>query len=112
MTHEELRELYELYTFGVLDAEENKEVEEHLARNCSECLAGVKRAYTLNAYLATLPEAVEPPRRLRKRVLASIGAEPRSERLWFGAWALVSACLLVAVIVVGIDNRRRADELA
>ena len=37
MTHEELRDLYELYALGALDPGEKAEIEEHLARGCVEC---------------------------------------------------------------------------
>jgi anti-sigma-K factor RskA len=112
MTHQELGELYDLYALGVLPAEENMEIEAHLARNCSTCESGVKNALELSSLLAAMPEAIEPPRRLRKRVLASVGGQQPVSRTWMGALALLSAGLLIAVAVIGIEERRKAEELA
>ena len=44
MTHEEMSEIYELYSLGVLGGEEKDEIEEHLARGCPECSRAIKRA--------------------------------------------------------------------
>jgi hypothetical protein len=101
MTHEELSEMYELYALGVLDSDEKIEIEEHLARGCQECGDGVKHAIELNAMLLTLPEQVKPPKRLRRRVLASIGADS-APRPWTLGWAIVAGCLAVALAVVGL----------
>jgi anti-sigma-K factor RskA len=112
MTHEELGELYELYALGVLSAEEKMEIDGHLARNCSMCESGVKDALELTTLLATMPEVARPPTRLRKRVLASVGGQQPVSRNWVAVLAFVSAGLLIAVAVVGIEERRRAEELA
>jgi anti-sigma-K factor RskA len=112
MTHEELSQLYELYALGVLDAEENRELEEHLADKCPECVAGVKRARAFNALFTTLPEAVAPPARLRKRVLASVGASSDRNRGWLAAWGLATAALLGAIFFIAAENQRRGQELA
>src|SRR5713226_9404580 len=92
MTHEELSEMYELYALGVLASDERIAIEEHLARGCAECSDGVKQAIDLNAMLLTMPEQVKPPKRLRRRVIASIGAEP-TPRAWTLGWAIAAGCL-------------------
>src|SRR5438874_11068664 len=112
MTHQELGELYELYALGVLSPEEGMEIETHLARHCSTCEYGMKNALELTTLLAGIPEAVHPPKRLRKRVLASVGGQQPVSRNWVGALVFLSAGLLIAVAVVGIEERRRAEELA
>lgn len=112
MTHQELGELYDLYALGVLPAEDNMEIEAHLARKCSTCESGVKNALELTSLLACIPGSEEPPRRLRKRVLASVGGEQPVSRNWLGALAFLSAGLLIAVAVVGIEERRKSEELA
>jgi len=112
MTHEELNDLYELYTLGALGQGERAEIEEHLAQNCPRCKAGVRRALSLNAFFATLPESIHPPKRLRTRVLASVGAESTTSRFWIGAWALLVAGLAIVLAIVGMDSHRRAQELA
>jgi hypothetical protein len=46
MNCEELRDLYELYTLGLLDGEEREEIDTHLARGCEACrksLGGAQR---------------------------------------------------------------------
>ena len=112
MTHEEFNDLYELYTLGALGSSERAEIEEHLAQSCPECKAGVRRALSLNAFFATLPEPITPPKRLRTRVLASVGAETTTSRFWIGAWALLGAGLAIVLMIVGMDSHRRALELA
>lgn len=112
MTHEELSQLYELYALGVLEPEERTELEEHLARNCPQCEAGVRKALEFTALLGTLPDAIEPPKRLRGRILASVGAEPRTGRLWLAALSFAAACLLIGVVVLSLDSMRRGQELA
>jgi hypothetical protein len=112
MTHAELREVYELYALGVLTGEEKMQIESHLASNCPDCLAGVKQASAFNALLATLPEVVEPPKRLRRRVIASVGAAEPANRNWLAVLALASACLLIAAGVAAMQERRRSEELA
>lgn len=112
MTHDELAELYDLYALGVLPAEENMEIEAHLARKCSTCQWGVRNALELSSLVAVIAEAVEPPRSLRKRVLASVGGPQPVSRNWMGALAFLSAALLIAVGVIGMEERRKAEELA
>ncbi|MGI8743544.1 MAG: anti-sigma factor [Bryobacteraceae bacterium] len=112
MTHGEMSELYELYALGVLSEEEQMEIDSHLAQNCPDCQAGVKSALSLNALLAFLPEAVAPPRHLRSRVLASVGALHPVSRNWVGGLGFAAACLLIAVAVFVVQERRRSEELA
>ena len=55
---------------GVLDAENKSEMEDHLGTGCPVCSDGIKRATALVSVLGTMPEQVQPPARLRRRVLA------------------------------------------
>lgn len=109
MTHEQLDGLYELYALGVLDAEEKDEIDAHLARQCRECSAQLRRAVELTALFSTLPEQVTPPKRLRKRVLASIGA-PQAAPAWTMIWAGAAACLAIALVVAGIKMAGELDD--
>jgi anti-sigma-K factor RskA len=112
MTHGELSDLYELYALGALEPEEKAEIEEHLARGCEECKAGVRRALGFNTFLATAAEQCDPPKRLRKRVLASIGIEAKTWRLWTGVGVFASVCLAVLLMIVATEAKRRGDQLA
>jgi len=112
MTHEELNDLYELYALGVIDPDERAEIEEHLANKCPQCRAGVRRAVSLNTFFGTLPEVMDPPKRLRGRVLASVGAEPASSRFLAFLRILVPAFLTIVIAIVGMDSYRRGQDLA
>ena len=108
MTHEEMSEMYELYSLGVLSADEKLEIDQHLAQGCPECSAGLKQAIEVNAMFLTLPEQVKPPRRLRRRVLESIAADS-SPRRWTSGWAVAACCLAITLAAVtiklGVDLR-------
>lgn len=113
MSCEELQDLYELYTLGLLDPEERVELDEHLARECPECSKGIRRALAMNAMIESFVPEVAPPRQLRDRVLASVGAaRPRQGFAWWPVWALVSAGLLVASLTFWNREREAVSELA
>jgi anti-sigma-K factor RskA len=94
---------------GALAAEEKGEIDEHLSRGCPECRAGVQHGLEVNAMLAILPEQVNPPKRLRKRVLASVGARPAAPA-WQGIWAVVAGCLAIALVIVALKMTSDLDE--
>ena len=75
MTCEDLRDSYELYALGVLEGEEKREVEAHLARNCAACEKYLKDALGVNALMLSQAQEVVPPSRLRRRVLSSVGQQ-------------------------------------
>ena len=111
MTCEELREMYELYALGVLESAERDELDAHLQRGCAICSTGLKRALETNAIVMAVAPDVAPPRTLRKRVLGSVGIEKSG---WVGivGWATVTAGLLVAVLWLSLEDRRRGADLA
>ncbi len=47
MTCEELRDEYGTYALGIAEDPERAEIGEHLARNCSDCVLGVRKAMTM-----------------------------------------------------------------
>ena len=47
MTHEELRDYYELYAMGAAGEPEKNEIREHLGRGCEVCMAEMKQARKL-----------------------------------------------------------------
>jgi anti-sigma-K factor RskA len=111
MTHEQLRELYEFYALGLLEAEEAAEIDEHLKQRCEACLAGVRRATLTNAAIQSLTPDVTPPKQLRRRVLAAAGVV-KQNRGWIVGWAAVSAGLLVATLWFSTEAQRTQSELA
>ena len=104
MTCDELREQYELYALGVLDAGERSELDAHLRSEGDPCIDGVRRARELMATLAlTAPES-HPPARLRKKVMGLVGEPKRS---WFGVPAWIAATVALAVIAGWLAYSRR-----
>ena len=109
MNCEDLKELYELYALGLAESPEKEEIEAHLARGCEACARGLKEAQAINTLLMATSPTVAPPRRLKRRVMASIGVEHSG---WGWAAGLASACLLVIALWLGVQERQRASELA
>lgn len=109
MTCEDLRESYELYALGLLDGEEKREIDEHLARNCADCQANLKNALAVNAILLSQAPEVVPPSRLQRRVMASVGRE-RSGFAWIAA--LAAAAAVIVALWLGIQQRTTDRELA
>jgi len=101
--------MYELYSLGVLDPSERDEIDAHLARGCDACLARLRDALAVNAAVLTLVAEVAPPSRLKRRLLASVGAEHKG---WGWAAALAAACMLVLALWLGVQERQRTGELA
>ena len=109
MSCDELRDLYELYTLGLIEPEERAEIEAHLSRGCEVCLKKLGEAQAVGAALmASVPE-LRPPARVKRRLLASLGVQPAG---WTWAAALAAACMLVVALWLSDQERRRANELA
>ncbi len=112
-TCQELREMYDLYALGVLEPEEAAELDSHLRRGCPDCSSGVQQALSSSVLLATLPEQVDPPPRLRKRILDSVTPEkPRWTWAWVGAWAAATAALVFTIVSLKNQNTQQGAELA
>jgi anti-sigma-K factor RskA len=109
MNCEELKEMYELYALGLAELEERDEIAAHLARGCDACRRGVDRALALNTMLLATVEDSKPPARLKRRIMASIGAKRRN---WTWAGVLAAACMLAIAVWLGAQERERARELA
>jgi hypothetical protein len=77
MNHDELQDCYELYALGLAGEPERAEIREHLARGCEVCMQNIRRARELTSMLASTPDAAAPSPRLRRRIMASVGAEER-----------------------------------
>jgi hypothetical protein len=89
MKCDELREEYELFALGQADEPEKSELGEHLQRGCSTCAAGVRSARSLVALMGTTAPAVAPSPRLRRRIMASVGAGERAWG-WMPLWVALS----------------------
>ena len=109
MTCEELQDMFELYSLGVLERDESEELEAHLARGCSTCQDNFKRALSMNAALIGSSPDIAPSPKLKRRILASVGVQPRGWG-WLGTFA--AACLLVIALWLGNEERERGTELA
>ena len=109
MTCNDLRDSYELYSLGLLEGEERREVEAHLARNCAVCQKYLKDALGVNALMLSQVQEVVPPSRLRRRVLASVGRE-RSGWTWVAA--LAAACSLIVALWLSLAKHTADRELA
>ena len=111
MTHEELRDHYDLYAIGAADEPERNEIREHLARRCEVCMAEVKNAREISTLLlAGVPQSV-PSRRLRGRILASAGFEQRSF-LWTALLGAAAMLSLVAAVYFGGREKEFAGQVA
>jgi anti-sigma-K factor RskA len=111
MSCDELRDQYELYALGVLDAPGRAELDEHLQREGDPCIERVQHARQLVSSLALMAPESRPPARLRSRVVGLV-SEPK--RSWFGvpAWIAVAALVIVAVWLLNtrrIQDRTLAD---
>ncbi|HXM40852.1 MAG TPA: anti-sigma factor [Bryobacteraceae bacterium] len=112
MNCDELRDDYGLYALGIADDPELSEIRAHLQRACPACVPGVRSARELIALMGAAAPAVEPPARLRKRVLASVGGRTASRWNWSPVWAAVAAGALIAAVVFNIRAQRASTELA
>jgi hypothetical protein len=112
MTCEELRPEYTSWALGIADDPERGEIAEHLARQCPNCVPGVASAMaTVTAMSGAVPLA-DPPKRLRKRVMAAVEKEPkRSRAAIFLPWA-ITAMMSIALVTIGLSGRRQSGDTA
>ncbi|HEY4363196.1 MAG TPA: anti-sigma factor [Bryobacteraceae bacterium] len=108
MTCAEFKEMFELYSLGLLESDERDEIEEHLAGGCAECQSNFKSAMAVNALLMSTVTHANPPSRLKRRVLAGFGIE-RSGWGWLGL--LAAAGMLVLALWLSVQERERSAEL-
>jgi anti-sigma-K factor RskA len=105
MTCDELQLEYGAYALGGAENPERMEIAEHLERNCPNCTPGVRRAMEAVAAMSGAVKQVDPPRRLRKRVISMVS--PAGSRSWaalVAPWA-VAGVLAVALISVVLPSK-------
>ena len=101
MTCDELSLEYGAYALGIAVDPERSEIAEHLARPCPDCTAGVRKAMSVVATMSTAVKPVDPPKRLRRRVVAMV--EPEPKRSWLPAmipWAIAGVLAIVLASIV------------
>lgn len=113
MMCDDIRDLLELYTLGVLDEAEREHVEEHLKTGCATCTRALGTASELNASILASVPLVDPPARLRDRVVGMVAPpkpKPKAQPHYL-PWMAMAAALALAVWV-GSEARQKNQELA
>lgn len=109
MNCSELQDHYELFAIGVAEEPERGEIRAHLNRGCEVCMAGVKGAMEIVALVGSTAPPAQPPKRLRGRILASVGVEQR-RFAWVPAGAAAIALLALVVAYFANEQRHSAQE--
>jgi anti-sigma-K factor RskA len=107
MTCEELRGEYGAWALGIAEDPARSEIASHLARECPDCLAGVRSAMTTVAAMSGAVADTEPPKRLRERVVGMVAPQPKPAFAWL-PWA-VSACLAIALVWVSVPGKQTSQ---
>jgi hypothetical protein len=111
MNCDQLRDHFELYAMGVADEPEKSEIREHLGRRCEVCMAEMRHARELTALLSGMAAPAAPSPKLRRRILAAVGAEERRFG-WSPFLAAAFALSLVAAVYFGGRERQFAQDAA
>ena len=107
----ELRDFYELYALGLLELGESAEIDAHLARSCPDCRLGVRKALVLNSMIATMVPEAKPDKKLKNRIMASVGHKKQGIN-WWPAFGVVTAGLVVSMAGFWMRDRQGRSELA
>ncbi len=108
---DDLRDLYELYALGILEEPERTQIEEAIRSGDPEARKRLREAMRNNAALLASTKIVEPPERLRKRVLSIAGVNHRAWG-WQAFWVTATASLLLASVYLGTQWNKEVKELA
>jgi anti-sigma-K factor RskA len=109
MNCQELQDHYELFAMGVAEEPERSEIRAHLNRECEVCMVEVKWAGQVAAMMGGAAPLAEPSRKLRRRILASVGIEQRGFS-WAPLWAAAMVLSMAVVIYLGFKERGDAQE--
>ena len=110
MKCDDLRDSFDLFSLGLLEeGEEKSEIRAHLERGCATCEASMKDALAIQALLLNQAPLVEPPARLKRRVLGAVGVQPMGWT-WFAA--ACAAAMLMLALWMNVMVRKSEQELA
>jgi hypothetical protein len=112
MSDEELKDQYELFVLGVADPEVAGEIQSRLDRGDPETVRAVAQARMLVGGLGMMATEVEPPKRLKRRVLAAVRRDEPGIPSWTWAWATATALALVVALNFWQREQSKAQELA
>ena len=108
----ELRpEDYTLFALGIAHDPERAEIAGHLARKCPRCISGMAGALSTVTAISGGVRLTEPPKHLRRRVMAAVAREPK--RSWaaiFLPWA-ITAAMSIALVAIGVSGRRQIGDI-
>ncbi len=108
MTCDELRNEYGAWALGIAEDPERSEIAAHLARECPVCLAGVRSALATTAMMSGAVLEVDPPKRLRERVVGMVAPEPK-RAFGFLPWAVSAVLALALIATVAIPRPTPPD---
>ena len=115
MNCEELAAEYDSFALGASDGEELAALREHLAADCPICVPGVRNALGFVASLSAAVDQVEPPARLRGKILAMVGTPAPARavwKLWAAGFAIAFGILAFFTIRNGRELERSGEALA
>ncbi|HEV2245252.1 MAG TPA: anti-sigma factor [Terriglobia bacterium] len=115
MSHQEqFEQNLEGYVLGVLDAEENRAIEDHL-KACPDCARKLEQARGLLALIGMAEPVTPPPARAREQLLARLRPHPQAKsRLlahdyWrWAALGLAAATIALLFVTAGFVRRNHA----
>ncbi len=110
MTCDELSQGYDTFALGFEEQPEANEIREHLHSECPNCVPGIRNSLKLMTKLGGLVEPVNPPARLRRRIVAAVKPEllePGKRTLtgWSAVWGATSILFLAVAILLGVQAR-------
>lgn len=106
MTHDEMKDLYELYLLGVVESDEAEEIGSHFRRGCPVCIAGLRQALPVNAGLSSLSALVEPSPQLRARITAMVAKRPAAQHQWLRYAGIAASVILFCLLVITLSQLR------
>jgi anti-sigma-K factor RskA len=103
MTCEDLSSDYGAFALGTASDPERLEIAEHLERRCPKCTPGVRSAMESVYAMSGAVKPVEPPKRLRRRIVAMVAPETRRAWAAFAPWA-IAGVLAIALASVTLPS--------